>query len=89
MLKKKLQISNRNGLHARAADKLVKTALHHSSEVEIICNGRHADAKSIMAVMMLGAKKGSELELEIQGEDELETFTDLEKLITDHFGEGG
>lgn len=88
MLRKKIQISNRHGLHARAADKLVKTAMHHGSEVEIIFNGRHADAKSIMAVMMLGAKKGSELELEINGEDELETFEDLERLIVNHFGEG-
>lgn len=87
MLRKKIQIINKHGLHARAADKFVKTASHYGSEIEIIYNGKHANGKSIMAVMTLGAKKGSEIELVVKGRDEEKALKELEDLIESRFGE--
>ena len=87
MLRKKLHIVNKHGLHARAADKFVKAAMHYGSEIEIVFNGKQVNGKSIMSVMTLGAKKGSEIELLIQGSDEKKALTDLEQLIEACFGE--
>lgn len=87
MLRKKLQIVNRHGLHARAADKFVKMAMHYGSQIEIEFKGRQANGKSIMSVMMLGAGKGSEIELIVHGADEKRAMHDLEQLIAERFGE--
>lgn len=87
MLRKKLHIINKHGLHARAADKFVKTAMHYGSEIEIVFNGKHANGKSIMSVMTLGAKKGSEIELVVKGTDEKKALEGLEQLIEECFGE--
>lgn len=87
MLRKKVQIVNKHGLHARAADKFVRTAIRYGSEIEVVFNGKHANGKSIMSVMTLGAKKGSEIELLIQGSDEKKALKGLEQLIEDCFGE--
>ncbi len=87
MLRKKLHIVNKYGLHARAADKFVKTAMHYGSEVALVYNDKQVNGKSIMSVMTLGAKKGSEIELLIQGSDENKALQGLAQLIEDRFGE--
>ncbi|CAM4461209.1 MAG: Phosphocarrier protein HPr [Legionellaceae bacterium] len=87
MLRKKLQIMNKHGLHARAADKFVKTAMHYGSEIEVLCNGKQANGKSIMSIISLGAKKGSEIELIIKGNDETNALNGLQELIYAYFGE--
>ena len=87
MLVKKLQIINKLGLHARAATKLVKHALHYQSEITISAKNKTAQAKSIMGVMLLAATKGTEITLTIDGKDEIEALADLENLVTNKFGE--
>jgi phosphocarrier protein HPr len=51
-------------------------------------NGRKVNAKSIMGVMMLAAGIGTEVEIEIEGEDEQAAMDALVGLINDKFGEG-
>ena len=70
MLRKKLQIINKLGLHARAAAKLVQTASKFESLIEISGNGRAANCKSIMGVMMLAASQHTWVEIQINGNDE-------------------
>ncbi|MDX1434852.1 MAG: HPr family phosphocarrier protein [Gammaproteobacteria bacterium] len=45
------------------------------------------NAKSIMAVMMLAASKGTTLEIIARGEDAGAALDELEQLIKDRFGE--
>ena len=87
MIKSKLTISNKLGLHARASAKLTKLASSFRSEVFMSRNDRRVNAKSIMGVMMLAAGKGAEVEIEVAGEDEQEAMSALQRLITDKFGE--
>ncbi len=87
MLNKQVVISNKLGLHARAAAKLVHLAGRFASEIHLIKNNHTVNGKSIMGVMMLAASKGTELELTATGEDEAEAIAALEKLINDRFGE--
>ena len=56
-------------LHARPAANFVKTAMRFRSRVTVGVNGRLADAKSILAVLALGATGGTALDLCAEGED--------------------
>lgn len=56
-------------LHARPAASFVKTAMRFQARVTVGVNGRVADAKSILAVLSLGARGGTLLDLNAEGED--------------------
>ena len=89
MRQERISVINKLGLHIRAASKLVDCASRYLSDIRIIQleNKRTADAKRIFEVMALGAKKGTELELTVNGEDEEEAFTAVKTLILSRFGE--
>lgn len=88
MLQQDVEIVNRLGLHARAAAKLTQLAGKFESEVWLTRNGRRANAKSIMGVMMLAANQGSTVAIETSGPDETEAMQTLVTLIAGKFGEG-
>jgi phosphocarrier protein HPr len=88
MIQTTLKISNKLGLHARASAKLTKLAGSFKSEVFLTRNGRRVNAKSIMGVMMLAAGLGSEVLLEVSGDDEAQAALAIESLVNDRFGEG-
>jgi phosphocarrier protein HPr len=56
-------------LHARPAGLFVKTALKFQSRMTVASDGKVADAKSILAVLALGAPGGTELRLTAEGDD--------------------
>ena len=87
MIKATLTISNKLGLHARASAKLTKLAGSFNSDIHLSRNGRRVNAKSIMGVMMLAAGLGSEVEIEINGEDEQGALEALRLLVDEKFGE--
>lgn len=87
MLRKKVIINNKLGLHARAAAKLVHLASRYGSEILLLKNDQTVNGKSIMGVMMLAAGKGTEIELSVEGEDEANAIEAIERLITERFGE--
>ncbi|MES2889193.1 MAG: HPr family phosphocarrier protein [Pseudomonadota bacterium] len=88
MIKATLTISNKLGLHARASAKFTKLAGSFRSEIFLTRNERRVNAKSIMGVMMLAAGLGSQVELEVDGEDEQAASHALAALVNDKFGEG-
>ena len=88
MIKSSILISNKLGLHARASAKLTKLAGSFGSDVHLSRNGRRVNAKSIMGVMMLAAGLGSEIEIEVEGPDEVPAMEALRTLIEGKFGEG-
>jgi len=88
VITKTIEIINKLGLHARAASKLVKLAARFESKILLRKGEREANGKSIMAVMMLAASKGTLLELVVEGVDERDATVALEALIADRFGEG-
>jgi phosphocarrier protein HPr len=56
-------------LHARPAATFVKTAMRFRCRVMVGVDGKVADAKSILAVLALGATGGTVLTLNAEGED--------------------
>ncbi|MBY4676756.1 HPr family phosphocarrier protein [Marinobacterium arenosum] len=87
MLEKQVTIINKLGLHARAAAKLINTTSQFSSDIKLVKEGREVDGKSIMAVMMLAAAKGTELTVQARGEDAEQALLAIETLIQNRFDE--
>lgn len=86
---REITIINKLGLHARAAAKFVGVAGRYPCDVRL---GRAADqlvdGKSIMAVMMLAAGKGTTLHLCTEGEEAEQAMASLVELIENRFDEG-
>lgn len=80
-------IINKLGLHARAAGKLVETTSRFSCDITIEKEGRNVDGKSIMAIMMLAASKGTKITIKTNGKDESEAIKAIIELISNRFGE--
>lgn len=87
MLKKKLIITNKLGLHARASMKLISLAGRFQSTIFIKYDNQEVDAKDIINVMALGAAKGAEIEVIIEGPDENPAWDKISELINNRFGE--
>ena len=88
MLRQKITIINKLGLHARAAAKFVSCASAYSSRIQVGNDGKMVDGKSIMSIMMLAASRGTELDIEIDGRDEEEALAALTQLVENKFDEG-
>lgn len=80
-------ISNTRGLHARAAAKFVTLAERYGASVDVVRDGQVVSARSIMGLMMLGAGKGSQLELQADGWDAKEAVDALADLVEAGFNE--
>lgn len=87
MIRHRLIVVNRLGLHARAAAKFVSLASRFESDVHLALDGTRVNGKSIMGIMMLAAGKGTELDLEVDGADEGAAATALAELVETRFGE--
>ena len=89
MLEGKLKVINPLGLHARAAAQLVRLAGTFKSKIKLSRTDNRvvADAKSILSVLTLAASKGTELDLQIEGDDEHEAFQSINQIFADGFGE--
>ena len=88
MLTKDVEISNKKGLHARAASKLVQLAVKYRSKILLSRDGQQSDGKSILGVLVLAAHQGSMLTITIYGEDEQQAMDVLVDLINRKFDEG-
>jgi phosphocarrier protein HPr len=69
MLNRSVVVTNPLGLHMRAAAKFAGAAQRFASSVTVRHKDRSADGKSWPALMLLVAPQGSELTLEVSGDD--------------------
>jgi len=82
-----LVISNKLGLHARAAAKLTQLAAQYKSDIFIARGEQKVNAKSIMGVMMLAAGLGVQVTIEAQGDDAQDALQAIQTLFDNKFGE--
>ena len=87
MIERIVTISNKNGLHARPAAEIVKTAAKYSADITLVRDELEVNGKSIMGVMMLAAEYGSTLVLRADGPDAEDAVGAIAKLIEGKFGE--
>lgn len=88
MIQQPITVQNKLGLHARASAKLMKEASRYASKILLKKGDETVNTKSIMGLMMLSAKQGTVLTLEIEGDDEEEALVGITQLFDDKFGEG-
>ena len=82
-----LRIQNEKGLHARASAKFVDVVEKFDAEAEVLKDGVSALGNSIMGLLMLGASKGTTIEVRISGDDAESLAKALEELVGNRFGE--
>ena len=89
MLERRVIISNRLGLHARAAARLVRRAAQFTSSIwlEREDTGQRADGKSILSVLLLAASRGTAIIIRAEGADEERAIGSLVELVEQKFGE--
>lgn len=81
LIKKKLTVNNKQGLHARPAALFVQLANKFSSKITIRHGKEEVNGKSIMGILMLGAGEGANITLEIDGSDAEAAIVELEKIL--------
>jgi phosphocarrier protein HPr len=87
MIARNVTITNRLGLHARAATRLVSCASEFEADILIRKDSRSVNGKSIMGVLTLAAATGTELTIEVDGVDEQSAMHAVIQLINNRFGE--
>jgi phosphocarrier protein HPr len=88
-LSRQVTIVNQKGLHARASAKFVTfvSRLPEDIKVEVEKDGQSVTGTSIMGLMMLGAAKGCEITIHVEGEQAELALGKLVGLVVDGFGE--
>lgn len=88
-ISRSVTIVNIKGLHARASAKFVTfvSRLPEGIKVEVEKDGQSVPGTSIMGLMMLGAAKGSEIIIHVEGEQAELAIEKLVGLVVDGFGE--
>lgn len=82
-------VINETGLHARPASDFMRAAMKFRSNIQIGPAGGtpRVNAKSILMILGLGIRKGAEVEISAEGEDQKEAVDSLVELIESGFGE--
>jgi phosphocarrier protein HPr len=75
------------GLHTRPATVIVKLLQSSKSEINFTYKRLKINAKSILSVMMLAAKKNSTITVTVNGEDAEDTMNKLVEAFESQFGE--
>ena len=89
MAERRLQVTSRLGLHARAAANLVRVASQFKSSLTLqrLDGNAEADAKSILSILTLAASRGTDLKIVASGEDEQEALEAVVGLFSRDFDE--
>jgi phosphocarrier protein HPr len=86
-LERRFVISNRLGLHARAAVKLVKTANRFRSDICVCAHGMQVNGKSVMGLLTLAASQRAALLVTCEGDDAGAAMEAVAAVIEAGFGE--
>ena len=84
---KTFEITNRLGIHARAAAKLVETAHRFQAEITLEKDGVEVNGRSILEILTLYCPQGSRLRIRVEGVDAAEAIAAFTRLIEEKFGE--
>lgn len=87
MITRSLKIVNEKGLHARASAKFVEVVEGFDATAMVSRDGMRVSGDSIMGLLMLGAHKGTFIEVESTGSQAQEMASALEALVSNRFGE--
>ncbi len=87
MIEKTVAITNKLGLHARAAAKLSHLANMYNADVFLVYNDDRVNAKSLLGILTLAASVGNDITVIADGDDESEAAAAIEDLFVRKFDE--
>ncbi len=87
MTSRTLQIVNEKGLHARASAKFVECVEGFDASAEVTKDGMTVSGDSIMGLLMLGASRGTSIQVSTLGAEAQALADALERLVANRFGE--
>lgn len=87
MVSKKVTIINPTGLHLRPAGIFCNTAVRYDSKVTFQHRDTNANAKSVLSVLGACIKKGDEIVLMCEGDDEEEALAAMVSAVESGLGE--
>lgn len=85
MVERKVVIRNTWGLHVRPASAMAQLAGRFRSRIEVVKDGRAADAKSPISLLTLAAVVGTELTLRADGDDADQAIEAMAALVERRF----
>lgn len=80
-------VPNPTGLHARPATELVHIAKQYDADIRVRCGSMVADAKSLVALLQIGAVHGAQLVVSAQGVDATPALVAIKRGIDSGLGE--
>lgn len=83
----KVLVKNKNGLHTRPATAIVKMLQNVKSDVTFTYKGDTINAKSILSILMLAARKNTKIEITVEGEEAEKTLGQLVAAFENQFEE--
>ncbi len=82
-----LTLTNKLGLHARAAAVFVRALTGLSAQVAVSWEGRSVNGRSVLELMTLGAPQGSALDIQVRGTDAAAALAALTTVVENRFYE--
>jgi phosphocarrier protein len=82
-----VKVKNTMGLHTRPATSIVKLLQNTKSDVTFTHKRETINAKSILSILMLAAKKDSKITITVEGEDAEHIMESLVAAFENEFGE--
>lgn len=87
IINEKVKVTHPLGLHMRAGAGLVSITHQFKCAVVFKNGSKQASAKSLLNLMALGAVKGVELEVQVEGDDAGEALTAIREFFQNQFNE--
>lgn len=88
MISKQFVMNCDEGFHLRPAQVLMEKSTAFQSDIVLKkSDSEEADAKSILGLMSLGVEKGETVVIKINGSDEKEAMSAIERLFANNFDE--
>jgi len=87
MIKREIEITNKLGLHARAAAKLSHLANTFNSDIFLIYDQDKVNAKSLLGILTMAASIGNNITIVAKGKDEEKAIKKIIELFHNKFNE--
>ena len=85
MIRTSIKIEDKIGFHARTASIFAKKASEFKSEIFVKFKEKKVNAKSTLSLMTLGVKSLDDIELTVEGTDEVHANQALVDLVKSNF----
>lgn len=87
MVREKIKVTNRTGLHLKPAGLLCNEAIKYKASVSFQFGTTNVNAKSVLSVLAACVKSGDEIEFMCDGPDEAEALAAVVAVVRNNFGE--